>query len=142
MLSPFDLPNKSTLLVTDELFSPADFIIHSQFASQAKNPSYKCLIVSMLPDVSRWKAIGAKSVDITSSLQPNPTTYFERYCNYVHTTLTFVHLRVVEAGLLRSTWGPRRVQLKDPKGIAGGSIDCLITLLYILNEAWQVVSSD
>ncbi|KAL4257389.1 ELP6 family protein [Pleurotus pulmonarius] len=61
MLSPFDLPNKSTLLVTDELFSPADFIIHSQFASQAKNPSYKCLIVSMLPDVSRWKAIGAKS---------------------------------------------------------------------------------
>ncbi|KDQ23538.1 hypothetical protein PLEOSDRAFT_1079575 [Pleurotus ostreatus PC15] len=78
MLLPFDLPNRSTFLVTDELFSPADFIIHSHVAAQAKDRSYRCLIVSMLPDVSRWKAIAAKSnLNIAEKVASGSITFID-----------------------------------------------------------------
>ncbi|KAF9500318.1 hypothetical protein BDN71DRAFT_1382349 [Pleurotus eryngii] len=78
MLTPFDLPNRSTLLVTDELFSPADFIMHSHVAAQAKDRSYRCLIVSILPDVSRWKAIAAKSnVNIAEKVTSGSITFID-----------------------------------------------------------------
>ncbi|KAI0686750.1 hypothetical protein BC835DRAFT_1378697 [Cytidiella melzeri] len=63
----FDLPgitargDTSMLLVTDELASPADFILHSNLAAHLKDSDSRCVVLSASENVLRWKAIASKS---------------------------------------------------------------------------------
>ncbi|RDB27283.1 Elongator complex protein 6 [Hypsizygus marmoreus] len=62
MLSPFNLPEGILLLITDELSSPADFLLHRHLASHIKEAKDgKTVILSVSEDVGRWKAVAAKS---------------------------------------------------------------------------------
>jgi hypothetical protein len=55
-------PNHS-LLITDELPSPADFLLHQILSSQLKNPNCtRCVVLSAANDLDRWIAVAAKSV--------------------------------------------------------------------------------
>lgn len=65
MFPPFDSPAASQcLLITDELPSPADFILHRSLASHFKqSKTSKCIVLSVSEDFARWKAIAAKSVN-------------------------------------------------------------------------------
>ncbi|KAF8060707.1 hypothetical protein FPV67DRAFT_303245 [Lyophyllum atratum] len=62
MLSPFDLPEGILLLITDELASPADFLLHRVLISHIKETKHsKSVILSVSEGIERWKAIAAKS---------------------------------------------------------------------------------
>jgi hypothetical protein len=66
MFSPFDLPSGVLLLVTDQLSSPADFLLHRSLldhlkAAKSDNPK-KTIVLSVSEDLTRWKSIAAKSV--------------------------------------------------------------------------------
>ncbi|KAJ7929588.1 hypothetical protein B0H13DRAFT_1859585 [Mycena leptocephala] len=65
MFSPFDLPSGVLLLVTDQLSSPADFLLHRSLIDHLKraksdNPN-KTIVLSVSEDLARWKSIAAKS---------------------------------------------------------------------------------
>ncbi|KAJ6631450.1 hypothetical protein B0H10DRAFT_2159760 [Mycena sp. CBHHK59/15] len=65
MFSPFDLPPGILLLVTDQLSSPADFVLHRSLidhlkGAKSQNPK-KAVVLSVSEDLARWKAIAAKS---------------------------------------------------------------------------------
>ena len=63
MLSPFNLPEGIVLLITDELSSPADFLLHRLLSSHFKDSkSAKSVILSVSEGIERWKAVAAKSV--------------------------------------------------------------------------------
>lgn len=65
MLSPFDLPEGILVLITDELPSPAEFLLHRCLITHlksSKNSESKSLILSVSEGIARWKAIAAKSV--------------------------------------------------------------------------------
>jgi hypothetical protein len=69
MISPFDLPSGVLLLVTDQLSSPADFVLHRSLIEHLKGATKsdttrpkKALVLSVSEDLARWKAIAAKSV--------------------------------------------------------------------------------
>ena len=59
-------PRGQVLLVTDELASPADFILYrsltAHFKAAGKSTSAKCLVVSVSGNLAKWKAVLAKSV--------------------------------------------------------------------------------
>jgi hypothetical protein len=66
MFSPFDLPCGVLLLVTDQLSSPADFLLHRSLIDHLKgaksdNPK-KTIVLSVSEDLARWKSIATKSV--------------------------------------------------------------------------------
>ncbi|KAJ7287017.1 hypothetical protein C8J57DRAFT_1707423 [Mycena rebaudengoi] len=68
MISPFDLPSGILLLVTDQLSSPADFVLHRSLIEHLKGATKsdttrpkKALVLSVSEDLVRWKAIAAKS---------------------------------------------------------------------------------
>ncbi|KAF8240221.1 hypothetical protein L208DRAFT_1449553 [Tricholoma matsutake] len=62
MLSPFDLPEGILILITDELLSPADFLLHRSLISHIKSSkNSKSVILSVSEGIARWKAIAAKS---------------------------------------------------------------------------------
>lgn len=51
------------LLLTDQLFSPADFVLHRLLQAHLKGRSdSKCIILSAHNDLSRWKSIANKAV--------------------------------------------------------------------------------
>jgi hypothetical protein len=53
------------LLITDELSSPADFLLHRFLISHLKNTKdTKCVILSVSEHLARWEAIVAKSVRV------------------------------------------------------------------------------
>jgi len=65
MFSPFDLPSGILLLVTDQLSSPADFVLHRGLidhlkGAKSENPK-KAIVLSVSEDLTRWKAIATKS---------------------------------------------------------------------------------
>jgi len=62
MLSPFDLPEGAVLLVTDELPSPADFILHQILAEhiKSKKGAAKNIVLSVSEDIAKWKSLAAK----------------------------------------------------------------------------------
>lgn len=63
MLSPFNLPEGILILVTDELSSPAEFLLHRSFVTHVKESKHsKTIILSVSEDIARWKAIATKSV--------------------------------------------------------------------------------
>ncbi|KAI0798692.1 hypothetical protein BC629DRAFT_1285418 [Irpex lacteus] len=51
------------LLITDELSSPADFILHANLAAHLKDASEttRCIVLSVSESLSRWKALAAKA---------------------------------------------------------------------------------
>jgi ABC-type glutathione transport system ATPase component len=59
------------LLVTDELSSPADFVLHADLAAHLKDPTRhaRCTVLSVSESLARWKTIASKSVSIYSSEQ-------------------------------------------------------------------------
>ncbi|KAF8999646.1 hypothetical protein BDQ17DRAFT_1308433 [Cyathus striatus] len=62
MLPPFNLPEGIVLLITDELASPADFVLHRILASHIKEAKGSTnIIISVSGDIQRWKTIAAKS---------------------------------------------------------------------------------
>ncbi|KAJ7072835.1 hypothetical protein C8F01DRAFT_262424 [Mycena amicta] len=62
MFSPFDLPPGVLLLVTDQLSSPADFVLHRGLIDHLKsNKQKRAIVLSDSPEFARWKAIAAKS---------------------------------------------------------------------------------
>ncbi|KAJ6518672.1 hypothetical protein C8R45DRAFT_1057519 [Mycena sanguinolenta] len=65
MFSPFDLPSGILLLVTDQLASPADFVLHRALIDHLKGTnlenSKKAIVFSVSQDLTRWTAITAKS---------------------------------------------------------------------------------
>ncbi|KAJ7125283.1 hypothetical protein C8R44DRAFT_618674 [Mycena epipterygia] len=66
MFSPFDLPAGILLLVTDQLSSPADFVLHRSLIDHLKGQKKsehpkKAIVLSVSEDLARWKAIAAKS---------------------------------------------------------------------------------
>ncbi|KAF7362398.1 hypothetical protein MVEN_00587000 [Mycena venus] len=65
MFSPFDLPSGILLLVTDQLSSPADFVLHRSLVDHLKGAKSenlkKAIVLSVSEDLTRWKAIAAKS---------------------------------------------------------------------------------
>jgi hypothetical protein len=66
MFSPFELPSGILLLVTDQLSSPADFVLHRSLIDHLKGAKSdspkKAIVLSVSEDLARWKAIAAKSV--------------------------------------------------------------------------------
>ena len=70
MFSPFGLPEGITLLITDALSAPANFILHRTLAAYMKKDckDIKCVVLSVSEDITRWKAIASKSVIIIFSV--------------------------------------------------------------------------
>ena len=69
MFSPFGLPEGITLLITDALSAPANFLLHRTLAAYMKKDRkpedvVKCIVLSVSEDITRWKAIAVKSVII------------------------------------------------------------------------------
>ena len=63
MFSPFGLPEGITLLITDALSAPASFLLHRTLAAYMKDRrDVKCVVLSVSEDITRWKALAAKSV--------------------------------------------------------------------------------
>ncbi|KAE9394944.1 hypothetical protein BT96DRAFT_826997 [Gymnopus androsaceus JB14] len=85
MFSPFDLPIPISILITDELSSPADFALHQYLISHIKEKKNSLQIVlSVSEGLTRWQSISAKSnidlpkqiaaetfhlIDVTSALE-------------------------------------------------------------------------
>ena len=64
MFSPFGLPEGITLLITDALLAPANFLLHRALAAYMKDrKDAKCVVLSVSEDITRWKALAAKSVN-------------------------------------------------------------------------------
>ncbi|KAJ6590059.1 hypothetical protein DFH09DRAFT_1074530 [Mycena vulgaris] len=79
MFAPFDLPRGVLLLVTDQLASPADFVLHRAVVEHLKpsarlhpakaeaadaprpTPTHKGIVLAVSEDPARWRAIAAKS---------------------------------------------------------------------------------
>lgn len=63
MLSPFNLPEAILLLITDQLSSPADFLLHRSLHAHLKESKHnKSVILSVSEGIARWKAIAPKNV--------------------------------------------------------------------------------
>ena len=51
------------VVITDQLASPADFLLHQLLSEYVKSsPDAKCIIVSTAQDLPKWKAISSRSV--------------------------------------------------------------------------------
>jgi hypothetical protein len=57
------LTSSGPLLITDQLASPGDFLLHQLLSEYVKNfPDGKCVIISTSQDLTKWKAISSRSV--------------------------------------------------------------------------------
>lgn len=57
------LTSSGPLLITDQLASPGDFLLHQLLSEYVKNfPEGKCVIISTSQDLTKWKAISSRSV--------------------------------------------------------------------------------
>ncbi|TFY77892.1 hypothetical protein EWM64_g6116 [Hericium alpestre] len=63
MFPPEGLPTPGQLLlITDELGSPADFVLHNLLAVHLKDKqNARCVLLSVSESLARWKAIAARS---------------------------------------------------------------------------------
>ncbi|KAF8632405.1 hypothetical protein AX17_004846 [Amanita inopinata Kibby_2008] len=66
MLPPFNLPESIVLLVTDELSSPADFLLHRSLQerlkeSNGKDTHTRGIILSVSEGLTRWRSIASRS---------------------------------------------------------------------------------
>ncbi|KAI0058732.1 hypothetical protein BV25DRAFT_1810118 [Artomyces pyxidatus] len=78
---PFDALSKpgSLLLVTDELASPADFLLHQLLAAHVKGRSdANCIIVSVSGDWVRWKAVASRSgINMAQKLEDKSIAFLD-----------------------------------------------------------------
>ncbi len=57
------LTSTGPVLITDQLSSPGDFLLHQLLSEYVKSsPDGKCIIISTSQDLARWKAISSRSV--------------------------------------------------------------------------------
>ncbi|KAF8882007.1 hypothetical protein BD779DRAFT_1675187 [Infundibulicybe gibba] len=62
MLPPFNLPEGILLLITDELPSPADFLLHQSLINHFKESKQpEAIVLSVSNDSSKWKTVAAKN---------------------------------------------------------------------------------
>ena len=71
MFPPSGLPSPNEFLViTDQLASPADFLLHRFLASHLKqSKNAKCLILSLSESLTRWKVLAGKAVSRICTLK-------------------------------------------------------------------------
>ncbi|KAI9457416.1 hypothetical protein F5148DRAFT_984134 [Russula earlei] len=56
------LSSSGPILITDQLASPGDFLLHQLLSEYVKNfPGGKCIIISTFLDLTKWKAIASRS---------------------------------------------------------------------------------
>ncbi|KAF8467932.1 hypothetical protein DFH94DRAFT_777448 [Russula ochroleuca] len=56
------LTSTGPVLITDQLASPGDFLLHQLLSEYVKSsPDGKCIIISTSQDLARWKAISSRS---------------------------------------------------------------------------------
>lgn len=57
------------LLLTDQLFSPADFMLHRfvQIHLKGRLEESKCIILSVHNNLTKWKGIASKAVSFDSN---------------------------------------------------------------------------
>ncbi|KAF9455941.1 hypothetical protein BDZ94DRAFT_1285309 [Collybia nuda] len=79
MLSPFNLPDGILVLITDELSSPADFLLYRSFITHVKeSKDSRTIILSVSEEIARWKAIAAKSnVNVSQLLDSKSLTFVD-----------------------------------------------------------------
>lgn len=74
-------PKGHLLLITDELSSPADFILHRALALYLKhphNPAHHVLLVSFVSEFAHWQAIASKSnLNLVQNLSAGSLTYID-----------------------------------------------------------------
>ena len=77
LFSPFGLPEGITLLITDALSAPANFLLHRTLAAYMKDRrDAQCIILSVSEDITRWKALAARSVINTLTFYPFRVFFF------------------------------------------------------------------
>ena len=62
---PAGVPGEGELLlITDELSSPADFLLHRLLISRVKDAQLplQCVVLAVSESIAKWKTISAKSV--------------------------------------------------------------------------------
>ncbi|OBZ70698.1 hypothetical protein A0H81_09315 [Grifola frondosa] len=106
MFPPQGLPLPGEiLLITDELSSPADFILLGNLSAHLKNhKDSKCIVLSVSEDLTRWKAISGKSVEKNLNLA--------QYMSSQSLIFIDVITNVASQGA-RRIWGPVLVILDD-----------------------------
>ncbi|KAH9895203.1 hypothetical protein C8Q73DRAFT_693421 [Cubamyces lactineus] len=80
MFPPTDLPIPSeVLLITDELLSPADFLLHRYLAAHLKeSKNSRCVLVSVSEDLGRWKSVAQRSnLNLAQSLESQSLTFID-----------------------------------------------------------------
>ena len=59
------LTSSGPLLITDQLASPGDFLLHQLLSEYVKSfPDGKCVVISTSQDLTKWKAISLRSVSL------------------------------------------------------------------------------
>ncbi|KAG6830281.1 hypothetical protein H0H92_001547 [Tricholoma furcatifolium] len=88
MLPPFNLPDGIILLVTDELSSPSDFLLHRLLISHFKeSKNAKGVILSVSEGIERWRAVAAKSSVNLSSYTNSGALAFIDVMSHVRSSL-------------------------------------------------------
>lgn len=91
MFPPTGLPAPNELLlVTDQLASPADFLLHRFLSAHLKqSKEARCLILSLSESLTRWKVLAGKAVsNVATSYQ-----YVSSYPSIPECQLNSAHLR-------------------------------------------------
>ncbi|TFK65400.1 hypothetical protein BDN72DRAFT_801194 [Pluteus cervinus] len=71
MLPPLDLPEGVLLLITDELASPSDFLLHKCLLMNSKEArDSKIIVLSVSEGLTKWKTVASRSnLNLTRSLE-------------------------------------------------------------------------
>ena len=81
MSFPFNLPQGIVLLITDQLSSPADFLLHKYLYQHLKKQNKtdasltKATILSVSEGLARWKAVASRSVGVFKSVFSTDLTH-------------------------------------------------------------------
>ncbi|TFK53803.1 hypothetical protein OE88DRAFT_1711625 [Heliocybe sulcata] len=69
----------NVILITDQLPSPADFLLHRTLASHFKDhKNARCIILSVSESISRWKAIASRvAVNVAALLESGSLTFLD-----------------------------------------------------------------
>ncbi|KAN0130283.1 Uncharacterized protein family UPF0405 [Lactarius tabidus] len=67
------------VVITDQLASPADFLLHQLLSEYMKSsPDAKCIIVSTTQDLAKWKAISSRSgLNLTEKLEQGSIVFID-----------------------------------------------------------------
>ncbi|KAI0292706.1 hypothetical protein B0F90DRAFT_225367 [Multifurca ochricompacta] len=73
------LTSNGPLVITDQLVSPGDFLLHQLLSEYVKNSSDgKCVIISTSQDVAKWKSISSRSgFNLTQKLEQGSIIFID-----------------------------------------------------------------